>query len=286
VEAWHAEADDDLPNAVEGARFRHSDAGACSRAIALSALGVPASNPMDPPGHFITRQGSWLHEEFQKALVAKYGAAARIEVKCGKDDQGGHADAEVYLPEPDEVDAKIVAIEYKSVDGYAYKLAVGERSAPQGPKYDHVIQGALNGRALNADEVVITYGARGAISIQAASRRKIPEMMRVTAEWTLSREEYEPYADKEIERINAILRLVDDGVLAACKIPDPELPAAALITDPRKGTWAATNAEGLVTNAGTTWHCTYCRHQDTCASIGSAHRTSAEVLYEIGALSR
>jgi hypothetical protein len=238
---------------------------------------------MDAPGHFITRQGSWLHEEFQKALVAKYGDRAQIEVKVGEGDRGGHIDAVITVPSSaSPMDTWVIVDEYKSVDGFAYKMAVGERGTAQGPKYDHVIQAALNGQARNADEVVVTYGARGAISIQAAARNpKITEMMRVTAEWTLSREEYEPIADKEIERITAILKLLDDGILAARKIPDPELPASHLVTDPKTGTWVATDTEGRVTDSGTTWHCAYCRHQDTCVRLDS-RRQDADVLVQIG----
>jgi hypothetical protein len=285
VEAWHAEAierDADFPNAVEGARFRHSDAGACARAISLSALGVPASNPMDAPGHFITHQGSWLHDEFQKLLVAHYGGAARIEVKCGKGDRGGHVDAEVYLSEPDEVEAKIIAIEAKSMDGFAYKMSVGERGKAQGPKSDHIIQAALNGKAINADEIVILYLTRGAISIQAATRNpKITEMMRVTAEWTLTREEYEPIADLEIKRITGILGLLDqdEPELAARKIPDPEMPERHLVTDPATGTYHALNAEGLMVGVNTTWHCVYCRHQQLC-SLTPSERTPIVVVDE------
>lgn len=286
VEAWHAEADDDLPNAVEGARFRHSDAGACSRALAYAALGVPASDPMDPAGHFITRQGTYIHEEFQRVIAAHadaIGDNADNEVKVGGGDMGGHIDT-VY---EDCGQLKVTAIEIKSVDGYPYKLAIGERGEP-GPKWEHVVQCALNAKARNADEAVLVYYARGAISVQAQKRRPklISDMGRVTCEWTMPRDVYEWIAERETTRVTAILGLVDDGILPARKIPGPPsgmpgmedpLPANHLITSPATGTWASFNDDGYVEMSGTTWQCAYCRWQTTCSSL-PADRCPVELL--------
>lgn len=286
AQRWQAE-NVPLPRAHESARFRHSDAGNCARAIAYAALDVPASNPMDLAGFWITNLGRVIHELFQDELEKTYGPDVEIEVKVHKGERAGHVDAVVsikglHLPtcnknegpngfavecdcgQPDYV----ISIEYKSAGGYKYKLAVGERGAPEGPGYQHVVQAALNAEALDADESVIIYGARDVISIQAAARKAhIDENLRFTAEWTYTREQYKPIAEAERNRVAAILEMVDGGMLPARKIPDPEIPKRAIIVSPRDGTWVEYDAQGVsIVESKTTWHCAYCRWQDMCAT--------------------
>lgn len=272
AEHWHAEAValGEKERATATARFRHSDAGGCSRAVAYAALNLEPTNPMDPAGHFITRQGQIIHDAWQERFLAEAPDRREVEVKVTLADgeMAGHADGVEYdapAPRPAPSDGVAVVVEGKSVDGYAYKLAVGERGPAQGPKSEHVIQASLNGRGLDADEAVVCYWPRGAISIQAAKRKAhITEDLRVSAQWTLDRETYEPIADREIERVTAILALVDEGVLPRRRVPSPELPATHLITNPRDGSWVATDEKGSMLDAGTTWHCPYCRYQDLC----------------------
>lgn len=282
VERWYEEEQTERPPAVEGARFRHSMAGACSRAIAYAALNVDRSDPPDLPGAFILRQGKALHEAWQEALRVAH-PDAEIELTVANGDRAGHVDAVVRIPESKGADAfdegrpgfepKVIAIEAKSVDGYSYKLAVGERGPAQGPKYQAVVQAALNAREVDADEAVVVYLARGAISVRAAAgKRHIDALRRVTAEWTLTREQYEPIADQEIERITGILGLLDEGYLPRRKIPDPDMHPAAVIVNPHKGVWET--ASGLV---GSTWHCGYCRWQSLCVTT-PADRVS---IYEV-----
>lgn len=281
VDKWHREGqerDREWEEAAQ-ARFRHSNAGACARAVAYAALGLPRE-PMDAAGHYITRQGSWLHEELQQAVNEVHPCAETEVQVSAAEGFAGHEDLNVTTDDgnTEDPDETVSSIEAKSVDGYAFKQAVGERYAPKGPKYDHVIQASLNARARDADEAVIVYLARGAISHQAAAARKIEDDYgRVIAEWTLPREQYEPIADKEIERVQAILALLDDGQLPKRRIPDPELPLRHVITKPQDGTWVEVDADGTPVDTGTTWHCIYCPYQKVCIST-PAERCSTEVL--------
>lgn len=280
VDLWHDEAADN-PRAVSTARFRYSDAGKCSRALAYAALNVPQDNLPSAPDSFIMRQGSELHGAWQDAVIAYYKGMFAVEVEAVTsigDDMSGHMDLLIS-------GAKKISVEAKTVDGYAYKMAIGERGAPQGPKADHILQACLNAKAADADEAVVLYLSRGAVSRGAAQRAGIPDMQRVTAEWTYTREEYEPLAEQEIARVTAILALIDEGTLPARKIPTAELPLGHLIIHPESGQWAVFNSEGLIENTGTYWMCTYCRWQNTCAQTG-ARREPVEVLYQIGALHR
>jgi hypothetical protein len=281
AEKWARERTEKA-HAIEGSRFRHSDAGACSRAIAYAALKVPESNPIDLAGLFIAGQGTLIHDAWQAVLQARYGHNAEVEVKVGEGDESGHIDAVVQY-QPWGTALIVVSIELKTVDGYAYKLAVGERGPAQGPKWQHMIQGALNASRVQADESVIVYLARGAISIQAAARKKIDELSRFVAEWTMPQETYEALAQRERTRIGKILEMVDSGTLPARKIPDPELPGRHLIVEPRTGGWVATDENGMTTDAGSCWQCAYCRYQDVCVQT-KAERTPVDVLRQIGVL--
>jgi hypothetical protein len=308
AEAWAAKNAGRKAHAIEGSRFRHSDAGACSRAVAYAALGVPESNPMDLAGHFIAEQGTLVHEALQNVLMAMYGDDCQVEVKVGEDWHSGHVDVVLTHTPMDvytearragadqaqaqrralqavfaEGDKKVISVEIKTVDGYGYKLAVGERGPAQGPKWQHAVQAALNAAEVDADQSVIIYLARGAISIQAAQRKRIDPMLRFVAEWTQTREQYLPLAEVELRRVGGILTLLDDGMLPARKIPDPELPPRHLIVDPRKGSWVAHDDEGMVIDAGETWQCVYCRYQDLCVQT-HAERTPVDVLRQLGVL--
>lgn len=288
VEHWHAEGverDAHFRDGEEDKGFWHSSAGSCSRAVAYAALGVAQSDPMDRPGHFVTRLGQIVHEAFQEVIPTRY-PGARVEVSVGEGDFGGHVDTVIEEPaEPlvgdDPPWHRTIAVEVKSMGGFGYKLAVGERGPAQGPKSEHVIQVALNAKALDADEAVLVYLARDAISVQAARRRGFDEMLRVVAEWTLQRETYMPIAEREIERITAILGMVNSGVLPKRAIPDPELPAGHVITDPALGEWRVFDAEGSLREVGPTWHCAYCPWQTTCIGTAAGRQAISEVPFVI-----
>jgi hypothetical protein len=296
VDAWHAESvvrdasfRDLDQHGISGARFYHSDGGKCARAIAYAALDVPPSNPVDAPGHYIMRLGSWIHDEWQKALLARY-PDADIEVAVFEDEMGGHADAEIKL-ETGTINPYVIVDELKSVGGYKYKLALGDRGPAQGPDHEHKVQGALNAKRRNADEMVITYLARDPFN--DAVFQDMEPMARVTADWTYTREEYEAIADEEIARITSILRLLDEEkLLPVRKIPGDEYPEMHAITNPKsrfkgKGEWEAYayNHDNvpIKVDAGLAWQCAYCRWQDTCAQTG-AGRVPVDVLVQLGVL--
>lgn len=275
AEAWMAADDGPKPRAHVDSRFRHSDAGKCARAIAFAALDLPDSNPMDVSGWWNTGLGTLIHEAWQAALRRRY-PAADIEPKVRTDAGSGHIDAVITA------DGKRIAYELKTTGGFAFKLAVGERGAAQGPKHEHIVQAALNGLAVNADEVVIGYLSKEAISVAAAGRKGFSDFGRVFAEWTLPRDAYMPVALAEIARVQGILNLLDEGTLPARKIPDPELPAGHVVTDPRTGQWAVLDESGGMLDAGSWWACAYCRWQDTCATTSAGRAPLSEVAVHLG----
>jgi len=264
------------------ARFRFSDAGACARAIAYAALGTYPSDLMDQAGIFITTQGTIIHEAWQQALVARYGEDAEVEVTIQGEDMGGHIDAAVHTEKLIEVTSTpwVVVIEGKSVGGFRFKKAVGCPPAgrvAEGPSYNHVIQGALGAKAKDADELVVIYWTREAISVEAAARNGFDELGRIIAEWTYDRDTYMAIADREITRIERVLKIVDQGELPWRVIPDPELPPGHVIVRPLEGGWVQYDGDGIALRTGSTWHCNYCKYQTLCASHPADRVSTTEV---------
>ena len=285
ADRWAEESDDDKATAL-GTRFRHSDAGKCSRAIAYTAAGIPKSDPMDITGVWNTSLGSLIHEQWQEALAARF-PDAEVEVKCATvgADGSGHIDAVIYDANgglPGGKTSRVIAYELKTVGGFGFKAAVGAQrkgTPAEGPRTSHILQAALNGAAVDADEVIVGYLAKECISLNVAKRFGIgDDVGRFAAEWTLTREQYEPLARLEAERVAGILGLVDDGLLAARKTP--EMPAGAEITDPATGDWVRTDGE-MIEETGNTWECGYCSYQTLCATT-DAGRIPIESVVTIG----
>lgn len=282
VARWAARNDEagPKPRAVSSARFRHSDAGKCARAVAFAALDLPPSDPMDLPGTWNTSLGTLIHEAWQDALLHRFSGDVQCEPKVTTMDGAGAGHIDAVITQPD---GRVSAVELKTVGGYAFKAATGtaRKGTPaEGPKHEHIIQAALNGLAVDADEVVISYLAKECLSVNVADRFAATELGRFLAEWTIDRDTYEPVAQAEEARIRGILDLLDDGTLPARKIPAPDVPAGAVIVDPATGRWELSR-DGRLVDTGSYWGCLYCAHQTRCASTPSG-RCSTEVLVELG----
>lgn len=289
VDEWAAERDGDKATAL-GTPFRHSDAGKCARAISYTAAGIPRSDPMDLPGVWNTSLGSLIHEHWQEALLRRW-PDAEVEVTCATvgADGSGHIDAVIRTECPDCERCtdgwRTIAVELKTIGGFGFKGAVGaaRKGTPaEGPKAAHLLQAAINGRAVDADEVVVAYLAKECISATVAQRFGITDDVgRFAAEWTLTREQYEPLADAEAERVAGVLALVADGRLAARK--SPEMPPGAEVTDPTTGAWAShlttDDGERVVADTGSTWECApYCGFHTLCAQTTAGRIPVADAI--------
>lgn len=281
AQQWQArnDAEGDRPNAVVDTRFRFSDAAKCARAVAYKAAGIARTNPMDLCGVWNTSLGTVVHDHWQEALRAAY-PDAEIEVKVSIEglDGSGHGDATV------RTDERTVCVELKTVGGWKFKNAIGKaaKSRPaEGPDTSHMVQVALAGKAQNADEVVVAYLAKETLSHAAGAG--MTDWSRFCAEWTFTREQYEPIADAEIARVNGILALLDDdGLLAARKVPF-EMPPSAEIVDPALSRWEQRGAEGELLDTGSVWNgqlCLYCGWFDLCVKTPSG-RVPVEQVVEI-----
>lgn len=179
---------------------------------------------------------------------------------------------------PGEVTTKRTVVEIKTVNGFGFKVMVGARGAPEGPRSGALFQAALNGRAHHADEVVVLV-----LSLECLSDRELESLVKkqggepdpwrkFCGEWTYSAADLDEMVDRELVRLGKIVTMVDEHSMAAENPLPPrsvplELPQRARITDPTRGTWQ-TEIEGNVLDAGTYWGCAYCSHQDRCAADG------------------
>lgn len=282
IDAWvEANAKRSAEHTPSGKGFRHSDAGKCARALSYKAAHIPASDPIDQPGIHNVTIGQWMHDGWQAALLERF-PDAEIEVECATAgvDSIGFIDAVVAH------EGRTIAIELKSMGGWGFKAALGKArrgAVAEGPKTDHLTQAALNGCAIGADEVVIVYLAKECLSPNVY--RGAEWWQRFTAEWTFTRDQYEPIALAEAARVKGILALVADGFLAARKVPD--LPPGSEITDPATGAWQQTIRDSddpssvFVADTGSYWGCDYCGFQTLCAQTEPG-RIPVETVVKIG----
>ena len=298
AEWWSTRDSDHVPS---GKAFIHSDAGKCARAISYRLAGIPKSDPMDLPGWHNVELGTLIHEAWQEALPAMFtveraqalfddrtvtDVAITIEAGVGHEevDSIGFIDAVVTIFFDGDHAPYVIAVELKSQGGWGFKNSIGKArkgSAAEGPNDGHLLQAALNGLAVDADEVVVAYIAKECLS--ATQYRNVEPAARFTAEWTFTREQYEPLARQELARVAAVLELAERGLLAPRKLPD--MPPRSEITDPSTGEWqqVLVDDDGTETlgEVGSAFWCSYCAYQTLCATT-EAGRIPIESVVAIG----
>ena len=177
-----------------------------------------------------------------------------------------YTDFHIHTPELNAVG------DFKTVGGYKYKLAVGERGAAEGPSRSALIQAGIGALVRGADKVMVVNFARDAISVAVAQRKGMSEMQRFVAEWTVDLDEIRTEVEDEMLRMARINRLWhDEGLVAARRIPG--IPVE--ISSPGNGGWHHTEQVEVdgemverVIAAGNAWNCGYCDHQRLCIELG------------------
>lgn len=261
VWATHARAvrDEEGPKpTAHGTAMRVSDAGACLRQRALTALGIPELSTIDTSTLLAFSLGTAIHDQLQAALLRAY-PDARIEEAMDLRplgvDLSGHCDGIITE------NGVTTVLEFKSVGGYAAKIAWGADL----PKREHVAQAALYAKACDAAFVHLVYVAKE----KAFATKKTPAIspgdMR---EWTFDMDEPivgfvaspAELAQEESDRVKMISKALEDGVLPANLIPgDDGVLKLELFPGPY-----------MEASKTSSWQCRYCRHNSTCVSLGSA----------------
>lgn len=288
AEAWLSQHPRDLehnPNqahAVEGTRFRHSAAGKCSRVIQYWELGIEKSEPLTLTSLWVFAMGQHVHDELQPAFERAFAPHAVSEFVGHSYFMDGsfHADTRIGLvDDAGEPTDQCVVVEIKSKNGFGYKKAVGATNGPaEGAPSDAKLQAAMNACSTpNCLGAFVFMGALEAISHNQAKRYGVDELGRIWHCWWLPIKECIALATPEYERLTKIGEWIDSNTdlegsvpqpWIPRKIPDPEIPAAARITDPATGTWSVMR-DGTVVDVGSTWRCSYCDYQTRCISDGA-----------------
>lgn len=158
--------------------------------------------------------------------------------------------------------------DYKTVGGYGYKMAIGERGEAEGPKRDALFQAAIGARFFGARDVSVVNLARDALSVAIAQRKGFDEWRRFISEWTVPLESIVEEVEAELVRMWRVNRLWhEEGLLAARRVPGVPVE----ISNPKTGGWAqkeeVDGKERLVAS-GEFWGCSYCAWQDSCIAAG------------------
>ena len=252
--------DHQKPTAM-GTRFRYSNAMNCSRRLVFDALGVRESDPIDPAGIHVTTIGTWIHEQMQAAVAAKYPGAT-FEVKSSiKDLVSGSADGVIDVASVIVTwNGGKISWEIKSIGGFGFKKAIGmagrgyKRGMPEGPRIGAIAQCALNAKGNDCDTCIVSYISLEAVSKQAAQVVGLSEFDRFTAEWHIPREVWEPLADAEIARLDYL----DDYYVSSN--PGKAFPHGDAYED---GEWRQISPN----DARRHWSCEYCPHLNTCLAV-------------------
>ncbi len=285
--------------------------GKCARDIGYRLLEVEPTNPSDLAGEWRMGLGTMVHELLQEAVRRAFPGAEIEKVVGAEHDEimglptSGRTD--LFIVQTDEVigrradellpgeawgdcegerlavHPKRVAVEIKTINGFGFKMAVGARGVPEGPRTGALFQAALNGRAHGADEVVVLV-----LSLECLSDRELDSLVKkqggapdswrkFLAEWTYPMSALDEMVDRELKRLGKIVKMTDD-VMASMAAEEPlaplpprsiplEMPARGRVTDPSTGAWQ-TEIEGNVMDAGKTWMCGYCDYRDRCIADG------------------
>lgn len=276
AEAWAATVDQgDKAFAHEDTMIRHSWAGGCARRIAYDIAGAEKTEPLTLADHWRFGIGTLAHERWQEVMVEAF-PEAEVEVKVRIDEipSSGHIDLvlremiEESTPDDDGGNVHVTAMELKTINGFGFKAAIGARGEAEGPRHSALLQGALNAHAVDADELVIVY-----LSLENLSPRELNKMwpggeswQRFAAEWTYTRDEYEPLAEAEISRLRRIVEFVEAGDEVPRLLSDP--PGAIVINPVDQvgyGRYQVVARDGTVLGEDTTWVCAYCSYRTRCA---------------------
>lgn len=249
-----------------GTPFRYSDAAACARRLAYSITGVERE-PIDAAGLAVMRIGTIVHEDVQAAWQEVFGDTIEMEVPTSVAGiTSGSCDGRITYSDPVGGDY-VTILELKTKGGFGYKLAIGARGNAQGPSTPNIVQLALNVVGHDADEGVLIMQATEAIS-KGTRGFDDDDPTRFVAEWTFTREELQPYADREVERLSLIKKMVDDGTPVPRHVPY-EMPPGARITDVKSASWVL-ERDGEVIDTGSLWggkYCNYCPFQQHCSEV-------------------
>lgn len=240
--------------------------GECPKCKGSGVMDLPKSNPSTIADKWRFKLGKIVHDAIESLLpVAFPNALAEVVVDLNKIGIPGSAHADM-VDNGDEV------VEWKSVNGFKYKMQTTNfKSPPEGPSFGAILQAAMVARALGIRKV--TAASLSLENMAASFVKDVPEelreLSRFAAEWPYDMDELDEAVDYEVKRVNRVLKFQGGEVLPARELHDPSIPRGAVVTDPTRGVWNVT-VGGELKGQATTWYCSYCPQRDRCIGDGAS----------------
>lgn len=271
VDHWlDLKGDDHLPMSYEDAVFRHSWAGKCTRQVQYLMMGVEETQPTDLTGKWVMDIGSHVHYIMEDlGQFDDWRTEYPVRLKRG--------DSFVTAGTVDCWHDGIVG-ELKTIGGFGFKLAATNfKGGPQGPKFAHVRQLALNtlgtveSTDLDVRGGVIMYLSKEAVS-QNLAHTSYGDMGRFSAEWFFEKEYLLELGELELHRIHQIHGATRDDLLVQRYLYDDGPNDWVNVVDPEpttrgKGSWQHV-VDDQVLGVGESWECQYCSFQSACKADG------------------
>ena len=247
---------------ARGTSLRYSSAHACARQQGYAGFGAVPTEPMDFPGAWVTGLGTMVHEALQDAIGRKY-PNAQFEVSSQQGDISGSCDALIFEKDLGEGwYGGNVLYELKTMGTYSFDQQVGWNrmratfSTAQGPALKAIAQAGMNALGIEKelgikiDTIIMGSITFEALSKQKSARMNVEDHNRVLAEFWLTRDEWEPVALAELERINKIAADVEAGYISDRVAIDDN------------------GREKVLSPSGSDWNCHYCQFHSICVQDG------------------
>lgn len=290
-----------------GTKLRVSGAGQCARMTGYRALGIAKTEPTTLSGYWRMGLGTMVHSLLEPVMEKAFpGAQIEYEIDYRDHerfplDMSGSGDVSLRYTidtaaiaegeirkrnlaaaEFTDAPSRRVCVEWKTINGYGFKLMVGARKGfggvdETGPKSNHVVQAALEGYHQDADEVVLGYLSLECLSENEAKKLGTDDIGKFIAEYTIQREGptgFVAIAEAELDRLQRIMEFVDRGELPPRQVPGMGPHPKARVVDPSTGRWELrrTRNDGETTDvvdSGEYWGCGYCDWRTQCVNDGA-----------------
>ena len=272
VKELHIKSAIPKPTAM-GTPLRYSSAYGCGRQQGYAGLGFQPTEPMDESGAWATGLGTIIHEALQESLSRAF-ESAQFEVASKLGDISGSCDALIATaelgegegPALDDIAGTHVLYELKTMGTYSFDKQTGwnrmrgTEGEGEGPALKAIAQAGLNALGIMAGnrDIKIEWLVMGSITFEALSKNKASKMgvegvNRFLAEYWIPREEWEPIAMAERDRMDAISWTLNQGFL-----PN------------RIGLGDNGSPIDLDPNRGNNWQCDYCAFRTACVQDGGS----------------
>lgn len=280
AEAWYADLvsnnghghDLDLTRAIpEAGPYRGSYASKrCDRDLYYALSGVEQSDPPGVADQWRFAIGHMVHDGIQKVMNRVHDGKVLVENDVDLNPAGIPGSAHADLIVLDDDGAEVCVVEYKTINGFGFKMAATTfKGPPEGPRSGHALQAAMVAVARGVPYFAVGYFSLENLSPSMAADFANGEIGRFTAEWRYKTDDWVGEVNREAQRVARILDDIDQGRMSPRRLDDPEYPENAIVEEPdRKGRWTATTDDGIVVGTGTAWMCDYCSFRTRCIEDG------------------